>query len=127
MVLNNPKRKDRRAAKDVAQAGKYDSDLEIKLQLNRRHTMRGEGRKWEREVTVVDWIHQARSKGKVVGSKFTPQRSTTLATVAVSYKLRARELYWWPRDLAFYIDAWHRGHLTDNEIEEFIQWVNHCA
>jgi hypothetical protein len=119
------KRKRRRVARDIAAAGDYNSRLEIERQLRRRHSMRGEGRKWEREVSVIEWIHQARSKGKTMGAKFNT-RTKVLATSAFSYTLRDRSLWIWPHDLTYYVNAWASGHLTDEEMQEFLTWLQHC-
>jgi len=128
MIQESPKQKrlQKRAARELANAGSYDSKLEIEMQLRRRKSMRGEGKKWEREVVVLPWIHQARSKGKTMGGHFN-NRTRNLATVAISYTLRDRSLWIWPHDLAFYVDKWANGYLTDNEMNEMVQWLNAAA
>lgn len=125
MILTEPSIKRKRAAKEIAASGSYWAKQELEIQKRRRHSMRGEGRKWQREVIVLPWIHQARSKGKTMGAHFN-NRATGRTTVVFSFKLRDPSLWIFPHTLTFYVRAFAAGNLSDGEMQEILDWLNHC-
>lgn len=98
------------------------AEYELVLQNRRRHYFSSGER---REFRTVESLPQSSSKRRRVN--YNEPRAIDLATVAVSYKLRDRSLYWYGLTIAEMGNAFRRGVITEREFRVFIHHVKLMA
>jgi hypothetical protein len=110
------KHKRRQAALAIAASGHLDTSLGLEMRKRARQYQPGQ---WLDAGAAL--AAEARGWSRVQGKASRASRSrvrTNMATVAVSYKLRARALYFYRHDIAYYGAAFRRGKITRGELQE---------
>jgi hypothetical protein len=125
ILLENPSPEEIRRGESLADMSGQDAEYELQQQTRRRHKVSfGEPR------IYADVAGVTRSSGNGKRRKTSPHREPRTiphATVAISYRLRNRALYFYANDLAYYINAYYRGAITRAEMEEILHNVKLMA
>ena len=117
LLAASPKEASKRRRLALEIAAKGSQDVTRKMD---KLASRSQASAWHEPTSLADiaGVHRAATKKRAA----TKPRYRTIphATVAISYRLRKRELYFYGHDVAFYFDACKRGAITEMEFAEYV-------
>lgn len=111
---------------DAATTSSAQSD-EAMLAYMRRKAGGRSGWHQQLDLRTFAGVHQASSKRKSATRKRT-RKNPPHATVAISYSLRHPSYYFWPHDIAYYVNAYKsRGVITREELDFILDTIKAAA